>query len=59
MNKPVRQPDDIHITASEFWLDTDIDLALTTVKPYDGPDAFAIKDLTDVEWDQFVAALSE
>jgi hypothetical protein len=32
---------------------------LATVKPYEGPDEFAIEDLTDDEWDRFVAALSE
>ena len=59
VNEPVPKPDDLHVAASEFWLDADIDVALTTIKPYDGPDGFAIKDLTDLEWDRFVAALSE
>ena len=59
VSEPARKPDDLHVAASDFWLDADIDVALTTVKPYDGPDEFAIKDLTDLEWDRFVAALSE
>jgi hypothetical protein len=31
----------------------------STVKPYEGAGEFAIEDLTDDEWNRFVAALSE
>jgi len=32
---------------------------LATVRPYEGPDEWLIEDLTDDEWDRFVAALRE
>ena len=59
VNEPVRQPDDLDVDAAAFWLDTDLESMLATVKPYEGPDQFVIEDLTDDEWDRFVAALSE
>ena len=59
VNEPVRQPDDLDVSAAAFWLDTDLESMLVTVKPYEGPDEFVIEDLTDDEWDRFVAALSE
>lgn len=59
VNEPARQPDDLDVDAAAFWLDTDLETMLTTVKPYEGPDEFVIEDLTDDEWDRFVAALSE
>jgi hypothetical protein len=59
VNEPARQPDDLDVDAAAFWLDTDLETMLANVKPYEGPDEFAIADLTDDEWDRFVAALSE
>ena len=59
VNERARQPDDLDVDAAAFWLDTDLETMLATVKPYEGPDEFAIEDLTDDEWDRFVAALSE
>lgn len=59
VNEPARQPDDLDVDAAAFWLDTDLETLLSTVKPYAGPDEFVIEDLTDDEWDRFVAALSE
>ncbi len=59
VNDPAHQPDDLDIDAAAFWLDTDLATMLATVKPYEGPDEFVIHDLTDDEWDRFVAALSE
>ena len=59
VNEPVRQPDDLDVSAAAFRLDTDLESMLVTVKPYVGPDEFVIEDLTDDEWDRFVAALSE
>ena len=59
VNEPARQPDDLDVDAAAFWLDTDLETMISTVKPYGGPDEFVIKDLTDDEWDRFVAALSE
>jgi len=58
VNEPARQPGDLEVAAAAFWLDTDLATMLATVKPYDGPDEFVIDDLTDDEWDRFVAALS-
>ena len=59
VNEPAHQPDDVDVDAAAFWLDTDLATMLTTAKPYEGPDEFVIDDLTDDEWDRFVAALSE
>ena len=59
MNEPARQPDDLDVAAAAFWRYTDLEAMLATVKPYDGPDEFAIEDLTDDEWDRFAAALRE
>lgn len=59
VTEPARLPDDLDIAAAAFWLDTDLESMLATVKPYEGPGEFAIDDLTDDEWDRFVAALSE
>ena len=59
MNEPAHQPDDLDVDAAAFWLDRDLEAVFETVKPYEGPDEFAIEGLTDDEWDRFVAALSE
>lgn len=59
MNEPMRQPDDLDVAASAFWLDADLGDLLSKVKPYAGPEAFVIEDLTDDEWNRFVAALDE
>ncbi len=59
MTEPARQPDDLDVDSAAFWLDTDLDTMLATVKPYQGLSEVAIEDLTDHEWDRFVAALSE
>ena len=42
-----------------FWRNADIESMLATVQPYEGPDEWVIEDLTDDEWDRFVAALRE
>ena len=34
-------------------------LGWRSVKPYEDPAEFVIEDLTDEEWDRFVAALDE
>ena len=59
VNEPERQPDDLDVAAASFWLDSDLETMLATVKPNEGPGEFVIEDLTDDEWDRFVAALSE
>ena len=59
VNEPVRQPDDIDVAAAAFWADADLEALLAGTKPYEGPDTFVIDDLTDDEWDRFVAALDE
>ena len=59
VNEPARQPDDLDVDAAAFWLEPTSTTMLATVKPYEGPDEFVIEDLTDDEWDRFVAALSE
>jgi hypothetical protein len=51
-----RQPGSDHSTS---WLDSDLETLLASVKPYRGPGDFVIDDLTDDEWDRFVAALDE
>ena len=59
MTEPAQQPDDLDVDSAAFWLDSDLDTMLAAVKPYEGAGEFAIEDLTDDEWDRFVAALSE
>ena len=59
VNEPAHQPDDLDVDPAEFRLGRDRQAMLETMKPYEGPDEFAIEDLTDDEWDRFVAALSE
>ena len=59
VNEPVRQPDDLDVAAAAFRADVDLGALLASTKPYEGPDAFVIDDLTDDEWDRFVAALDE
>ncbi len=51
--------DDADFSATGFWLDADLESMLATVQPYEGTGEFAIEDLTDEEWDGFVAALRE
>ena len=55
----VKEPDDADVPATGFWLDADLESMLATVQPYEGASEFAIEDLTDEEWDRFVAALRE
>jgi len=55
----VNEPRDPDLTATGFWLNADIESMLATVQPYEGPDEWVIEDLTDEEWDRFVAALRE
>ena len=57
--EPVRPPDDLDVAAPTFQAATDLDTLLATTKPYEGPEEFVIADLTDDEWDRFVAALNE
>ncbi len=57
MNEPVHQPDDPDVAAAAFRADADREALLASTAPYDGPDAFVIDDLTDDEWNRFVAAL--
>jgi hypothetical protein len=59
MTEPVRQPDDLDAAAPTFWAAPDLDALLAATKPYEGPEDFVIADLTDDEWDRFVAALNE
>lgn len=59
VNEPLRQPDDLDVAAAGFWADADLEALLANTKPYEGPNAFVIDDLTDDEWDRFVAALDE
>jgi hypothetical protein len=59
VNEPARPPANLDLDSAAFWTDIDLDTTLATVKPYEGPDECVIADLTDDEWDRFVAALSE
>ena len=59
VTEPAHQRDDLDVDSAAFWLDTDLETMLATVKSYQGPGEFAIEDLTDDEWDRFAAALSE
>jgi hypothetical protein len=59
MNEPVAKAQDLELDAATFWLDTDLENLLVDIKPYEGPQDYAIDDLTDDEWDRFVAALNE
>lgn len=59
MTDPRTSPQDLDVEAAAFWLDTDLEELLASVKPYNGPDDFVIDDLTGDEWDRFVAALEE
>lgn len=47
------------LASTGFWLTADTESMLATVRPYEGPDEWVIEDLTDDEWDRFVAALRE
>ena len=51
--------DDADVSATGFRQDDDLESMLAPVQPYDGAGEFAIEDLTDEEWDRFVAALRE
>ena len=57
MNEPVCESDDLDVAAAVFWADTDIDALLEMAKPCEGADEFAIADLTDEDWEGFVAAI--
>ena len=59
MTDHVHEPDDLDVATAAFWLDADLETRLRSVEPYKGPAPFVIEDLTDDEWDRFVAALSE
>ena len=51
--------DEADVSGKGFWLDEDLEAMLAPVQPYEGAGEFAIEDLTDEEWDRFVAALRE
>ena len=55
----MKDSDDADVSATRFWLDADLESMFAAVQPYEGAGEFAIEDLTDEEWDRFVAALSE
>ncbi len=57
MTEPTRASDDLDMAAGAFWSDTDLEALLDTIEPYRGAEEFAIADLTEEEWDAFVAAL--
>jgi hypothetical protein len=59
MNEPLAEAQDLELDSAAFWLDTDLESLIADVKPYEGPEDYAIDDLTDDEWDRFVAALNE
>ena len=59
MNEPVVGRKDLERDTAGFWLDSDLEALLANVVPYRGPAEFVIDDLTDDEWDRFVAALDE
>ena len=59
VNDPERQPDDLDVVGAAFWASDGLDVLLADTPPYEGPDAYVIDDLTDDEWDRFVAALDE
>ena len=59
VNEPERQPDDLDVVGAAFWADVDLEVLLAETQPYEGPAAYVIDDLTDDEWDRFVAALDE
>ena len=59
MNEPVLEPDELDLAAVAFWRGSGLDALLGAVGPYEGPDEFVIEDLSDDEWDRFVAALTE
>jgi hypothetical protein len=42
-----------------FWVDADLETLLSGVAPSGGPADFAIDNLTDDEWERFVAAIEE
>lgn len=58
MNEPVAKAQDLELDSAAFWVDTDLEKLLAGVKPYEGPQDYAVDDLTDDEWDSFVAALN-
>ena len=57
-NEPESQPDDVDVPIA-LPADADLEALFATTKPYEGPEAFVIVDLTDDEWERFVAALDE
>jgi hypothetical protein len=59
MPEPATSNDHIERTNTQFWNPPSLEEMMANVGPVEPNEHFDIPDLTDEEWDAFVAALDE
>ena len=59
MSEPAASNDQIERANAQFWTPPSLEELMTDVAPLEADEHFDIPDVTDEEWDVFVAALDE
>ena len=59
MSEPVPTPDAIEQANSLFWNPPTLEELVADLEPLRSDESFDIPDLTDEEWEEFLAALHE
>jgi hypothetical protein len=59
MPEPAASNDQIERANAQFWAPPSLEALMADVAPLDPGEHFDIPDVTDAEWDVFVAALNE
>jgi hypothetical protein len=59
MPEPAASNDQIEWANAQFWAPPSLEELMADVAPLDPDEHFDIPDVTDEEWDLFVAALNE
>jgi len=59
MSEPAASTDQIERANALFWTPPSLEELMADVAPLDADEHFDIPDVTDEEWDVFVAALDE
>lgn len=59
MSEPATSNDQIERANAQFWTPPSLEELMADVAPLEADEHFDIPDVTDEEWDVFVAALDE
>jgi len=59
MSEPAASNDQIERANAQFWTPPSLEELMADVAPLEADEHFDIPDVTDKEWDVFVAALDE